>query len=173
MQWRIFGGFGVACTSEGARFLYVLYKKIWLGGGGIMVSEFLAPDGTRYVMNLAWCGCTIFDHVLFLIKLYFQAYTLWVWLHFSHQIDYIRWCTPCGMGVASFHTNKLYLISWHEFDVGVAYFCSNGCTLWGTSCGMNLMWVWFVCIVVIILQARGRKVLYCVVACDAGMSADL
>ena len=102
-----------------------------------MVSEFLAPDSTRYGMNLAWCGCTIFDHVLFLIKLYLQAYTLWVWLHFSHHIDYIRWCTPCGMGVASFHTNKLYLISWHEFDVGMAYFCSNGCTLWGTSCGMN------------------------------------
>ena len=28
---------------------------------GIMVtSEFFVPDGTHYVMNLVWCGCTIF-----------------------------------------------------------------------------------------------------------------
>ena len=31
---------------------------------GIMVSEFLVPDGTHYVMNLAWCGCTIFDQTV-------------------------------------------------------------------------------------------------------------
>ena len=32
-------------------------KRVWIG---IMVSEFLVPDSTHYVMNLVWCGCTIF-----------------------------------------------------------------------------------------------------------------
>ena len=34
---------------------------MWIG---IMVSEFLVPNGTHYVMNVAWCGCTIFDQIV-------------------------------------------------------------------------------------------------------------
>ena len=88
-------------------------ERVW---NGIMVSEFLVPNGTHYVMNVAWCGCTIFDQ------------TVPEGIHFMgvasfspHQIDYIRWCIHCVMGVAS---NKMYQISWHEFGVcvGVAYF---------------------------------------------------
>ena len=36
-------------------------ERVWIG---IMVSEFLVPHGTHYVMNLAWCGCTIFDQTV-------------------------------------------------------------------------------------------------------------
>ena len=36
-------------------------EKVWIG---IMVSEFLVPNGTHYAINLVWCRCTIFDQTV-------------------------------------------------------------------------------------------------------------
>ena len=62
---------------------------MWIG---IMVGKFLVPNGTHYVMNLAWCGYTIFDQ------------TVPEGIHFmgvASFYPYIRWCIHCVMGVAS------------------------------------------------------------------------
>ena len=51
---------------------------MWIG---IMVGEFLVPNGTHYVMNLAWCGYTIFDQTVP------EGIHLWVWLLFTPISD--------------------------------------------------------------------------------------
>ena len=111
-----------------------------------------------HIMSWVWRGVD----VLLLIKLYLKVYTLWVWLLVFFPSNWQ--CTHCAMGVAYFHSNKLYLmvkISWHEFNVVWMWLFSQ----MAVPDGVQVVWIWCGCgflFVVMLFQAWGGKVLFIV-----------
>ena len=113
-----------------------------------------------HILSWVWCGVD----VLLLIKLYLKVYTLWVWLLVFFPSNWQ--CTHYAMGVAYFHSNKLYLmvkISWHEFNVVWMWLFSQ----MAVPDGVQVVWIWCGCgfLFVVIMLFQAEAVNFCLLCC--------
>ena len=126
---------------------------------GYFVLKWTVPDGTYYVVSLAWCGCTTFDQTL-PEGVHFMGLASCFFLPSNWR------CTHCGVGVAYFHSNKLYLmvkISWHEFNVVWRWLFSQ----MSIPDGVQVVWIWCGCgfCLLSLCYFRHEAVKFCLLCC--------